>query len=110
MSQTVVRIDLYTRIVLTAIAVCLAWICFGGFLKAAPPLRAQSPEIVDVRLRAIERETGARWDPIGIEALSAVPVEILNREAVPVDVRNETVPVDVKNVVVQTGLRPLEKK
>jgi LEA14-like dessication related protein len=109
MKETV-RIDFYTKAVLTVIAACLVWLCLGGVLRTAPPLQASGQEYVDVRIRGIERDVSEAWDPVDITAGDALPVEVLNQEAVPVEILNELVPVDVKNVAVKTSLVPLEKK
>ena len=109
MKETV-RIDLYTKAVLTVIAVCLVWICLGGVLRSAPPLQAASQGLVDVRIRGIEKDASAAWDPVAIMADETLPVEVQNQNAVPVQILNELVPVDVKNVVVKTSLVPVEIK
>jgi hypothetical protein len=109
MKETV-RIDLYTKVVLTVIAVCLVWICLGSFVRTAPSLQAAGQEFVDVRIRAIERDESQAWDPVDVTAGDALPVEVLNQVAIPVEILNELVPVDVRNVVVKTSLVPLEKK
>jgi LEA14-like dessication related protein len=108
--KEMVRIDLYTKVVLTVIAVCLVWLCLGGILRTTAPLQAQGRELVDVRIRGIERAKAEAWDPLGIAAGDTLPVEVMNDQAVPVQIRNELVPVDVKNVVVKTSLVPLEKQ
>ena len=109
MKETV-RIDLYTKVVLTVIAVCLVWICLGGVLRTAPPLQAAGQGLVDVRIRGIQRDASEAWDPVDITAGDTLPVEVQNQNAVPVEILNELVPVDVKNVVVKTSLVPLEKQ
>jgi hypothetical protein len=109
MKETV-RIDLYTKVVLTVIAVCLVWICLGGVLRTATPLQAQGRGFVDVRIRGIERDRAEAWDPVGIAAGDTLPVEVMNDQAVPVQIRNALVPVDVRNVVVKTSLVPFEKQ
>ncbi len=93
-------IDLYTKIVLTAIALCLLWICLGD-TKLVAPLRAAAPEMVDVRIRAIERLPGLPWD--------VVATTIGNGEPVPVAVQNDVLTVDVRNVAVKQSLKPLDK-
>jgi hypothetical protein len=37
------RIDVYTKIVLTTIATCLLWLCLGR-LAPMPPVHAQTPQ------------------------------------------------------------------
>ncbi|MEW5901785.1 MAG: hypothetical protein AB1715_10020 [Acidobacteriota bacterium] len=108
--KTIVCVDLYTKVVLTVITVCLLWICVGSFLRTAAPLQASGQNFVDVRIRGIERNPGERWDSLEITAGDDLPVEVRNREAVPVEILNELVPVDVKNVVVKTTLVPFEKR
>jgi hypothetical protein len=109
--KEIVRVDLYTKVVLTVIAVCLVWICLGGVLRTAAPLQAAGPELVDVRIRGIERDAAEAWDSLAIAFASGgpVPVEVLNQRAVPVLIRNELVPVDVRNVAVKRSLVPIEK-
>jgi hypothetical protein len=108
--KEIVRIDLYTKVVLTVIAVCLVWLCLGGVLRATTPLQAQGRELVEVRIRGIERGASEAWDPLGIAAGDTLPVEVMNESALPVNVTNDLLPVDVKNVVVKTSLVPLEKQ
>ena len=103
------KIDGYTKFILTIIAVCLVWICLKD-VKILPELYAASSNIVDVRIKAIERLPGQNWDPLMIDIIENFPVEVKNVEAIPVNVKNELLPVDVKNVDVSRGLVPLKKK
>lgn len=104
-----IQIDTYSKIILTIIALCLVWICLQG-VKLFPFLYAGNHDVVDVRIRAIEREVGQDWDSIIVSSLDNLPVEVRNTMAVPVEVRNELLPVDVKNVHVKSTLIPFEEK
>jgi len=107
--KTKITVDLYTKAILTIIALCLIWICLTQTPLTAP-LRAQGQELVDVRIRAVERAEAAPWDPLFIEAAGIVPTELTNEDPIGVNVTNELVPVDVKHVVVPSTLLPGEKK
>jgi len=106
--STKIAIDFYTKLILTIIAFCLIWICLKD-IKLFPKLYASNAEIVDVRIKAIERGVGLNWQPIVIEADHNLPTEVRNVEAIPVEVKNALVPVDVKNVDVKRTLVPIEK-
>jgi len=90
-----IKIDAYTKFILTIIALCLVWICISE-VRIFPKLYAASPDIFDVRIKAIERVPGQNWDPLVIEIFDNLPVEVKNILAIPVDVKN----VDVKRVLV----------
>jgi hypothetical protein len=107
--KTKIAVDLYTKVVLTVIALCLIWICLTQIPLVAP-LRASQTDLVDVRIKAVEREESAPWDPLAVEAASVVPTEITNEDPIGVNVTNEMVPVDVKHAVVTSTLLPGEKK
>lgn len=104
-----ISVDLYTKIVLTVIALCLVWLCLTN-AKSVAPLQAQAPELVDVRIRAIDRQAASRWDPIAIRADDPLPAEIQNEESIPVVITNEMVPVDIKQATIKESLTPLDKK
>ena len=107
--ESKMRIDNYTKFILTVIAVCLVFICLQK-VRLVPMLYGSAPEIVDVRIKAIERVPGQNWDPVLIGLIDKLPVEIVNVAAIPVDVKNSLLPVDVKNVDVKSGLKPIEVK
>jgi len=107
--MTKIRIDGYTKFILTIIALCLIWICLRD-IKIFPNLYAASSEIVDVRIKAVERAPGENWEPLVIEIFDNLPVEVKNIVAIPVEVKNELLPVDVKNVAVKSVLVPIEVK
>jgi len=73
-------------------------------------LHAASPDIIDVRIKAIERGPEIRWDPIVIETYGNLPTEVKNIVAIPVEIKNALLPVDVKNVEMKRVLVPIEKK
>lgn len=107
--RTEIKIDGYTKFILTIIALCLVWICLRG-VKLFPELYAANPDIVDVRIRAIERVPGEYWDSLVIDAFDNLPVEVINNVAIPVEVKNQLVPVNVKNVDMKRVLVPVEVK
>jgi hypothetical protein len=107
--RTKIMIDFYTKLILTIIAFCLIWICLKD-IKLFPQLYASNAEIVDVRIRGIERGGGSGWEPIVIAAYDNLPIEVKNVGAIPVEVKNPLLPVDVKNVDMKSTLKPIEKK
>lgn len=107
--ETRIRVDKYTKFVLTVIAICLVFLCLKG-IQLFPPLYGATPDVIDVRLRAIERAPGQGWDPVLIGVFDTLPVEVENAAAIPVDVTNSLLPVDVKNVDVKSSLKPVEDK
>jgi hypothetical protein len=104
-----ISIDLYTKIVLTVIALCLVWLCLTN-AGAVAPLQAQAPELVDVRIRAIDRQAASRWDPVSVAAEEPLPAVVQNEDSIPVVVTNEMVPVDIKQATIKESLTPLDKK
>ncbi len=68
------RIDTYTKVVLTIIAACLVWMCVSG--SAMAPLSAQGPQ--DVVLVGVRGERGM--------SLAVRPTDDWYRNALPVDV------------------------
>jgi len=107
--RTNVKNDGYTKFILTIIALCLIWICLRE-VKIIPELYAASSDIVDVRIKSIERAPGENWEPLGIEIFDNLPVEVKNIVAIPVEVKNQIIPVDVKNVDMKRVLVPVEVK
>jgi hypothetical protein len=103
------QVDNYTKFILTVIAVCLVFICLKD-VKLFPMLYGSAPEIVDVRIKAIERLRGQNWDPVMIDTFNTLPVEVENSASIPVEVKNSPLPVDVKNVDVKSTLKPIEVK
>ncbi len=99
--------DSYTKIILTIIALCLIWICLRD-VKIFPNLYAANSEIVDVRIKAVERTPGENWEPLVIEIFDNLPVDVKNIVAIPVEVKNQLLPVDVKNVDMKRVLVPVE--
>ena len=104
-----ISVDLYTKVVLTVIALCLVWLCLTN-ARSVTPLAAQGQEPVDVRILAIDRQPSSRWDPVAIQADEALPTEVLNEQAVPVVVTNEMVPVDIKQATIKQSPTPLDKQ
>jgi hypothetical protein len=99
----------YTKFILTIIALCLIWICLRNVI-VFPKLYGSNPDLIDVRIRAIERVPGQNWDPVMIGIFDKLPVEVENITAIPVEVKNSPLPVDVKNVDVKSTLVPIEVK
>ena len=107
--ESKMRVDNYTKFILTVIAVCLVFICLQK-VRLVPMLYGSAPELVDVRIKAIERGSGQSWDPVYIGIIDKLPVEVVNMAAIPVDVKNSLLPVDVKNVDMKRTLKPIEEK
>jgi len=103
------QVDPYTKFILTIIAVCLVIICLKE-IRIFPMLYGSTPDIVNVRIRAIEKVPGQNWDPVVIDIFDKLPVQVENTDAIPVEIKNSPLPVDVKNVDVKTSLVPLEVK
>jgi len=103
------KVDVYTKFILTVIAICLVWICIRDMDMIPKGYAADADDIVDVRIRAIERSSWEEWDSLRIECLENMPVEIKETITVPVEIKNELLPVDVKNVDVKRTLTPLKR-
>ncbi|OGD22636.1 MAG: hypothetical protein A2W03_16155 [Candidatus Aminicenantes bacterium RBG_16_63_16] len=104
-----ISVDPYTKIVLTVIALSLVWLCLTN-ARSVAPLGAQARELVDIRIRAIDRLPASRWDAVSVEADEALPTEVRNEKSIPVFVTNPMVPVDIKQATVKESLTPLERK
>jgi hypothetical protein len=107
--ESKMRVDSYTKFILTVIALCLVFICLQK-VSLFPMLYGATPDIIDVRIKAIERLPGQNWDPVLIGIIDKLPVEVVNTAAIPVQVKNSLLPVDVKNVDVKSSLKPIEVK
>jgi hypothetical protein len=107
--ESKMRVDSYTKFILAVIAICLVFICLQK-VRLFPMLYGSTPDIVDVRIKAIERGPGQSWEPMYIGIIDKLPVEVVNTAAIPVEVKNSLLPVDVKNVDVKTTLKPIEVK
>ena len=107
--ESKMQVDRYTKFILTVIALCLVFLCLKG-VRLSPLLYASPPDIIDVRIRAIESAPGENWDPVMIGTFDKLPVEVENTAAIPVEVKNSLLPVDVKNVDVKSSLKPIEEK
>lgn len=103
------RVDVYTKFILTVIAICLVWICLRDVNLTPRAYAAGADDIVDVRIRAIERSSWGEWDSLRLEFLGNMPVEIKEAITMPVEIKNELLPVDVKNVEVKRTLTPLKR-
>jgi hypothetical protein len=93
------KTDLYTKAVLTVIAVCLVWMCVNGI---TPVVGAQAarPEPAPVLL------VDAKGDPIyGAEGFRMN----LGPNPVPVVVQNEAVPVRVTNRALSVALGAIQR-
>jgi hypothetical protein len=104
-----ISVDLYTKVVLTVIALSLVWLCLTD-ARSVAPLGAQAPELVDVRIRAIDRQPASSWDAVSVAADRTLPTEVLNEASIPVVITNPMVPVDIKQATVREGLKPLDRQ
>ncbi len=107
--ESKMQVDKYTKFILTVIALCLVLLCLKE-VRLIPMLYGSTPDIIDVRIKAIERGPGQNWDPVMIGIFDKLPVEVENTAAIPVEVKNSLLPVDVKNVDVKSTLKPIEVK
>ena len=89
------KIDLYTKTVLTVIAACLVWICISGVTpvaraQAQPDQAAQGPAVPPTRVMLVDEENR----PIHVQGLrvhsGGVPL--------PVDVGASPLPVAVRSI------------
>ncbi len=103
------KTDMYTKFILTVIAICLVWICVRDIHVIPKVYAAPEDNIVDVRIKAVERIPGKEWDAFLVDFDQEIPVKVNNTRAIPVDVKNELIAVDVKNVEVQKTLTPIKK-
>jgi len=103
------KTEVYTKFILTVIAICLVWICVRDIHVIPKAYAAPADNLVDVRIRAIERIPGEDWDSFLVDFDEEIPVKVNNTSAIPVDIKNELVAVDVKNVEVQKTLTPIKK-
>jgi hypothetical protein len=103
------KVDFYTKFILTVIAICLVWICIRDMDIIPKAYAAGTDDIVDVRIRAIERSSWEEWDSLRIEFLENMPVEVKGTITIPEEIKNELLPVEVKNVEVKRTLTPLKR-
>ena len=92
--------DMYTKVILTVIALCLVWMCLNG---VTPSVRAQgnAPSPMPVVL----------VDSRGVPLITAEGLRVnVGGLAVPVLVRNPTVPVTIGNETVPIVLRSVERR
>ena len=83
--------DVYTRVILTVIALCLVWICIGG---VAPPVRAQASAV----------------SPTPVVLVDSRGVPLITPEGLRVNVGGQTVPVLVRNDTLPIVLRSVERR
>ncbi|MFQ5915642.1 MAG: hypothetical protein ACE5JS_20925 [Nitrospinota bacterium] len=60
------RVDLYTKVVLTVIALALTVLALQPYILANRADAQNSREIVDVRIRSIEQTVRLPWEPIRV--------------------------------------------
>jgi hypothetical protein len=87
------KTDLYTKMILTLIAVCLVWICANGFMPTASAQAQPAPTrvvLVDEKGAPISTAQGLRVN-VGTDAF---PVTLAN-QTVPVTISNQTLPVAI---------------
>jgi hypothetical protein len=94
------KIDLYTKAVLTVIAVCLVWMCLNG---ATPVVGAQAapPEPAPVML------VDAKGNPL-VTADAGLRVN-LGMKAVPVFIQNDSLNVAVTNRALTVALGAIQR-
>jgi hypothetical protein len=75
--ESKMRVDNYTKFILTVIALCLVFICLQK-VSLFPMLYGSTPDIIDVRIKAIERLPEQNWDPVLIGIIDKLPVKDKN--------------------------------
>ena len=85
------KTDMYTKGILTVIALCLVWICISG---AAPPVRAQANPP----------------SPQPVVLVDARGVPLITADGLRVNVGGQDMPVSIRNEVVPVMLRAVERK
>ncbi len=84
------KVDIYTKIILTVIAVCLAVIVLRDInivseAQAQAPSELSSGRVVSVKIVGIEKSRRSAWKAIPVEV--KLPVEIKSDFTSPVSVR-----------------------
>ncbi len=88
------KVDIYTKIILTVIAVCLTVIVLRDInivleAQAQPRELASGEDVINVQLVGIKKTHRAPWDNL--------PVEVKNRNALDVKVKNlMSIPVTIR--------------
>lgn len=94
------KTDLYTKAVLTVIAVCLVWMCVNG---ATPVVGAQTARPEPTPVVLVDAKGTPIYTPEGLRVNlgpRAVPVTI-NNTSLPVTVNNPALPVTMTNPYIQ---------
>jgi hypothetical protein len=93
------KIDLYTKTVLTVIAACLVWICMNGAtpVVGAQPARPEPTPVVLVDANGVP-----------IYAPDGLRVNI-GAKAIPVFVQNESMPVTVTNRALAVAVAAIQR-
>lgn len=101
------RVDLYTKAVLTVIAACLVWMCINGVMPVASAQadRAEPAPVifVDPEGAPIYTSDGFRVNP----GTRALPVS-LTHSSLPVEVTNAPLPVTVRSIQRGTAWDPIQ--
>jgi len=95
------KIDAYTKFVLTVVAVCLVWICLKDIALFPALYAAEEKDVVDVRIVGFQRTSWDSWDPVLLDISDNLPVDVKGSVVIPVKIENEILPVDVKHVAVK---------
>jgi hypothetical protein len=95
------KIDAYTKFVLTIIAVCLVWICLKDFAVFPALYAAEEQDVVNVKIVGFQRTSWESWDPVMLDISDNLPVDVKGSVILPVKIENEILPVDVKHVAVK---------
>ena len=99
------RIDLYTKLVLTVIAACLVWICVRGTVLSTPVQAQARPQPQEVIIAGVK--TPDKLFPVRIESINTPPNQMLSVGIA--DIRNSThsLPVNVTGLSTPDQLLPV---
>ena len=102
--------DLYTKAVLTVIAVCLVWICVNGITpiawaqaQTAPPVRPTPVVVVDERGVPVSTVQGLRVN-VGSQS---IPVTVMNPTST-VAISNPSLPVTLTSIERRGSWQPIQ--
>jgi len=93
------RTDLYTKAILTVIAICLVWMC----VSVTPTVQAQAAPASPTPVMLVDARGVPLMTPEGLRVN-------VGGQTLPVMIRNESVPVLVNNDLVPVVLRSVERR
>ena len=95
------KIDAYSKVVLTVIAACLLWMCLNG---VTPTARAQANKPEPARVILVNEQGEPLFTRDGLRVtLGQKPLPL------PVMVTNDRLPVDVRNSAIAVAVRAIQR-